>query len=109
MLLLIKHSVDIYTCNDINESVSDVYGRDARIIDEDDDDDEIPLPDATRLEHVATIEDAYRRESNWRRHKEYAMFAHSMMHMNDNDSVEDAHMIKVHIVFGMRHIHEWII
>ena len=75
------------------------------------------MSDSTRLDHIAIIEDAYRRESNWRRRKEYMMFAHTMMHYADDGSrsnssfdTGDIHRMRnIHTVFGMRHIHESIV
>lgn len=71
VLLLIKNGADIYAYNDMDESVLDVYCQDVVEVDSDSDNDDSDsdgdttssyMTDVCRLEHVATIEDAYRRE-----------------------------------------------
>lgn len=70
------------------------------------------MTEATRLEHIAMIEDAYRRGCNWTRRKDYMMFAHGMMRYDGSTNVcdnKDVHVMKVYRVFGMRHVHESIL
>lgn len=110
LLLLIKYGVNVLVYDVSNESLSDVYGRNVVITDSLPDDNIRYMTDATRLQHVAMIEKAYRRECNWTSRKDYTIFAQDMMRYDGSkNDVKNVHMMKVYRVFGMRHIHESIL